>query len=62
MKEPILQDKRMEHVKFQRHALELIKAVSGHAKHEGDASADVSMQSIHRVSLCTFFKAASGSG
>lgn len=51
MKEPILQDKRMEHVKFQRHALELIKAVSGHAKHEGDASTDVSMQSIHRVSL-----------
>ncbi|XP_037788509.1 LOW QUALITY PROTEIN: DDB1- and CUL4-associated factor 1-like [Penaeus monodon] len=51
MKEPILQDKRMEHVKFQRHALELIKAVSGHAKHEGDASADVSMQSIHRADV-----------
>ncbi|KAK7070849.1 hypothetical protein SK128_017179 [Halocaridina rubra] len=51
MKEPILQDKRMEHVKFQRHALELIKAVSGRTKHEGDASMDVSMQSIHRADV-----------
>ncbi|XP_045592947.1 DDB1- and CUL4-associated factor 1 isoform X3 [Procambarus clarkii] len=51
MKEPILQDKRMEHVKFQRHALELIKAVSGRTKHEGDASTDISMQSIHRADV-----------
>lgn len=51
MKEPILQDKRIEHVKFQRHALELIKAVSGRTKHESDASADVSMQSIHRADV-----------
>ncbi|XP_066939041.1 DDB1- and CUL4-associated factor 1 isoform X1 [Macrobrachium rosenbergii] len=51
MKEPILQDKRMEHVKFQRHALELIKAVSGRTKHEGDANMDVSMQSIHRADV-----------
>ncbi|XP_068246230.1 DDB1- and CUL4-associated factor 1 isoform X2 [Palaemon carinicauda] len=51
MKEPILQDKRMEHVKFQRHAMELIKAVSGRTKHEGDANMDVSMQSIHRADV-----------
>lgn len=50
MKEPILQDKRIEHVKFQKHALELIKAVSGKAKtQENSTTADVSIQSIHKV-------------
>lgn len=28
VREPILQDKRSEHVKFQQHALELLKLVS----------------------------------
>ncbi|XP_063852403.1 protein mahjong-like [Scylla paramamosain] len=51
MKEPILQDKRAEHVKFQRHALDLIKAVSGGWEHTVGAAADVSMQSIHRADV-----------
>lgn len=51
MKEPILQDKRIEHVKFQRHALELIKAVSGRIKQKGDASMDISIQSIHKADV-----------
>ncbi|CAL4121266.1 unnamed protein product, partial [Meganyctiphanes norvegica] len=51
MKEPILQDKRIEHVKFQRHALELIKAVSGRTKQKSDASMDISMQSIHKADV-----------
>lgn len=50
MKEPILQDKRIEHVKFQRHALELIKVVSGNSnKQENNSTTDVSIQSIHKV-------------
>ncbi|KAG0729824.1 Protein mahjong [Chionoecetes opilio] len=51
MKEPILQDKRAEHVQFQRHALDLIKAVSGGWEHTVGAAADVSMQSIHRADV-----------
>ncbi|XP_037787804.1 DDB1- and CUL4-associated factor 1-like [Penaeus monodon] len=49
--EPILQRQTNGACKFQRHALELIKAVSGPCQHEGDASADVSMQSIHRAGM-----------
>ncbi|KAK3859308.1 hypothetical protein Pcinc_034564 [Petrolisthes cinctipes] len=51
MREPVLQDKRAEHVKFQRLGLELIQAVSGHSKAEGGTSADVSIQSIHRADV-----------
>lgn len=54
MREPVLQDKRAEHVKFQRLGLELIQAVSGHSKTEAGTSADVSIQSIHRVSDCVY--------
>ncbi|KAB7500608.1 Protein VPRBP [Armadillidium nasatum] len=52
MKEPILQDKRIEHVKFQRHALELIKVVSGNSnKQENNSTTDVSIQSIHKANV-----------
>ncbi|XP_076063100.1 lisH and WD40 domain-containing protein mahjong isoform X2 [Oratosquilla oratoria] len=51
MKEPILQDKRVEHVKFQKYALELIKAASGKTKPEAGSATDISLQSIHRADV-----------
>ena len=48
----MLQDKRTEHVKFQQHAMELIKKVSGpggNAKLPGDS--DFSLEMMHRASV-----------
>ena len=53
MREPVLQDKRIEHGRFQRSALELIKVISGKSKHESaDGSCpDITIQSIHRADV-----------
>jgi HIV-1 Vpr-binding protein len=52
VREPVLQDKRAEHVKFQQHALELTEKVSGpggKAKLPGDS--DFSLEMLHRASV-----------
>lgn len=49
MKDPILQEKRQEHVTFQKYALELMERVSGKAKPTG-AEYEISLVSLHRVS------------
>lgn len=49
MRDPILQEKRQEHVLFQKYALELLGRLSGKAKHTGK-DLDVSLVNIHRVS------------
>lgn len=46
MKDPILQEKRVEHVQFQKYALELMERVSGKV-----ANSDVSMADIHRANV-----------
>lgn len=48
MKEPILQDKRLEHVKFCRYATELIEKVSGKQTHK---YSDASLDDIRKVIL-----------
>ena len=50
MKDPILQEKRQEHVMFQKYALELMGRVSGEAKPTG-AEYEISLASLHRVSF-----------
>ena len=49
MRDPILQEKRQEHVMFQKYALELLERVSGKSKHMG-AEFETSLANIHRVS------------
>lgn len=53
MKDPILQEKRQEHVTFQKYALELMERVSGKAKPTG-AEYEMSLVSLHRVS-CSLY-------
>lgn len=53
MKDPILQEKRQEHVTFQKYALELMERVSGKAKPTG-AEYEISLVSLHRVSSLGF--------
>lgn len=55
MKDPILQEKRQEHVTFQKYALELMERVSGKAKPTG-AEYEISLVSLHRVSYFQFAK------
>ncbi|XP_014210788.1 protein mahjong [Copidosoma floridanum] len=50
MKDPILQEKRQEHVMFQKYALELIERVSGRAKPTG-AEYEISLASLHRANV-----------
>ncbi|XP_051170938.1 protein mahjong-like [Leptopilina boulardi] len=50
MKDPILQEKRQEHVMFQKYALELMERVSGKAKPTG-AEYEVSLVSLHRANV-----------
>lgn len=50
MRDPILQDKRQEHVMFQKYALELMERVSGKSKPNGN-ELEVSLQNIHRVCM-----------
>ncbi|XP_076661247.1 lisH and WD40 domain-containing protein mahjong [Halictus rubicundus] len=50
MKDPILQEKRQEHVTFQKYALELMERVSGKAKPTG-AEYEISLASLHRANV-----------
>jgi len=48
MKNPVLQEKRQEHVTFQKYALELLELVSGKKKSNG-AEIEASLANINRV-------------
>ncbi|XP_034255066.1 DDB1- and CUL4-associated factor 1 isoform X2 [Thrips palmi] len=50
MQNPILQDKRQEHVSFQKYALELLERVSGRAKPSGNEF-EISLANIHRANV-----------
>ncbi|KAF7988328.1 hypothetical protein HCN44_000901 [Aphidius gifuensis] len=50
MKDPILQEKRQEHVTFQKYALELMERVSGKAKPSG-AEYEMTLASLHRANV-----------
>lgn len=50
MKDPILQEKRQEHVTFQKHALDLLECVSGKTKPTG-SEYEISLVSLHRASV-----------
>jgi hypothetical protein len=49
MRDPILQDRRQEHVTFQKYALELLELVSGKSKPNGGNELEPSLTNIHRV-------------
>jgi len=49
MWEPVLQDKRQEHIKFCKYATELIELVSGKPPH---TTVDPSLERIRRVCHC----------
>lgn len=56
MREPVLQDKRQEHVKFQKYGLELMEQVSGRVKSNVNEF-ELSLAKIHKadvVSACIF--------
>ncbi|ERL96224.1 protein mahjong-like [Dendroctonus ponderosae] len=48
MRDPILQEKRQEHVAFQKYAIELLERLSGKTKH-GANDLEVSLANIHRI-------------
>ncbi|XP_076269885.1 lisH and WD40 domain-containing protein mahjong isoform X2 [Rhynchophorus ferrugineus] len=48
MRDPILQEKRQEHVMFQKYALELLERLSGKTKYGGN-DLEVSLANIHRI-------------
>lgn len=50
MRDPILQEKRAEHVQFQKYALELMERVSGRSKPAMN-EADVSLINIHKANV-----------
>lgn len=50
MRDPILQEKRAEHVQFQKYALELMERVSGRAK-PAMSETDVSLINIHKANV-----------
>uniref|UniRef100_A0A1B6BYB4 DDB1- and CUL4-associated factor 1 n=1 Tax=Clastoptera arizonana TaxID=38151 RepID=A0A1B6BYB4_9HEMI len=50
MRDPILQDKRQEHVRFQKHALELLERVSGNSN-PNDNGLEVSLANIHKANV-----------
>lgn len=50
MRDPILQEKRQEHVSFQKYALDLLELLSGKSKHKGN-DAEVSLANIHRANV-----------
>lgn len=49
MRDPILQEKRTEHVKFQKYALELLERVSGKSKSGNQL--DASLANIHKANV-----------
>ncbi|XP_050502243.1 protein mahjong [Diabrotica virgifera virgifera] len=50
MRDPILQEKRQEHVLFQKYALELLELLSGQGRHT-DNNLEASLANIHRASV-----------
>ncbi|KAJ0169895.1 hypothetical protein K1T71_014501, partial [Dendrolimus kikuchii] len=50
MRDPILQEKRQEHVMFQKYALELLERISGKSRHMG-AEFETSLANIHRANV-----------
>ena len=52
VREPVLQDKRAEHVKFQQHAFELLKRVSGPGDQTKNLQeTELSLEMLHRASV-----------
>jgi len=51
LREPVLQDKRAEHVKFQKHAHELIEKVSGPMSRKNYENNDITLDMLHRASV-----------
>ncbi len=50
MREPVLQDKRQEHVKFQKFGLELLEQVSGRIKSNVNEF-ELSLAKIHKADV-----------
>ncbi|KAJ8918494.1 hypothetical protein NQ315_008192 [Exocentrus adspersus] len=50
MRDPILQEKRQEHVMFQKYALELLELLSGRGNHTGN-ELEASLANIHRANV-----------
>jgi len=50
MQNPILQDKRQEHVRFQKYALELLEQISGKTKPTGNEF-EISLANIHKANV-----------
>uniref|UniRef100_A0A182R188 Uncharacterized protein n=1 Tax=Anopheles farauti TaxID=69004 RepID=A0A182R188_9DIPT len=50
MRDPILQEKRVEHVQFQKYALELMERVSGKVDTSGNQT-DTSLSEIHKANV-----------
>uniref|UniRef100_A0A4Y0BF31 DDB1- and CUL4-associated factor 1 n=1 Tax=Anopheles funestus TaxID=62324 RepID=A0A4Y0BF31_ANOFN len=50
MRDPILQEKRVEHVQFQKYALELMERVSGKVESFGN-QVDTSLSNIHKANV-----------
>ncbi|CAG9864733.1 unnamed protein product [Phyllotreta striolata] len=50
MRDPILQEKRQEHVLFQKYALELLVLLSGKGKHT-DTNIEASLANIHKANV-----------
>jgi HIV-1 Vpr-binding protein len=50
MNDPILQDKRQEHVMFQKYAVELMEKVSGKSKTIG-SQLEASLANMHKVRM-----------
>lgn len=50
MRDPILQEKRVEHVAFQKYAVELLERLSGNSKHNS-SDLEVSLSNIHRANV-----------
>lgn len=48
MNDPILQDKRQEHVMFQKYGVELMERVSGKSKTNG-SQLEASLANMHKV-------------
>ena len=51
LREPVLQDRRSEHVKFQQHAHELIEKVSGPMSRKNYENNDITLDMLHRASV-----------
>ena len=51
LREPVLQDKRAEHVKFQKYAHQLMERVSGPVRGKNYDNNDISLEMLHRASV-----------